>query len=194
MAAQTDTANPAPLGLAAFGLTTLLLSLSLAGIFGPELEYAVIPLAIAFGGTIQLVAGIFEYREGNTFGMVAFLSYGAYWWWFGLHLLFQFTGWTPDVGATAFGMVLVGWGIFTAFMWVGTFKLNWALWTVFALLTLTFLALGIADITGNGGLGTIGGYIGILTGLAALYTAAAEVINWSFDDDVLPIGGPPLGE
>ena len=193
MSEQTVTADPAPLGLSAFGLTTLLLSLSLSGVFGIDLEMAVIPLAVAFGGTIQLIAGVLEYLEGNTFGTVAFLSYGAFWWWFGLFLLLQLNGWIPEVSTAAFGMVLVGWGIFTTYMWIATFKLNWALCVVFGLAVLTFFALGIADLLGNSGLATAGGYIGILLGLSALYTAAAEVINWSFGETVVPLGGAPLG-
>jgi succinate-acetate transporter protein len=194
MSEGTATADPAPLGLSAFGLTTLLLSLSLSGVFGIDLEMAVVPLAVAFGGTIQLIAGVLEYLEGNTFGTVAFLSYGAFWWWFGLFLLLQLNGWIPEVSTAAFGMVLVGWGIFTTYMWIATFKLNWALWVVFGLAVVTFFTLGIADIMGNSGLAEIGGWIGILLGLSALYTAAAEVINWSFGDTVVPLGGVPLGE
>lgn len=194
MSEHTETADPAPLGLSAFGLTTLLLSLSLSGVFGVGLEMAVIPLAIIFGGTVQLIAGILEYLEGNTFGTVAFTSYGAFWWWFGLFLLFQLNGWIPEVTTAQFGMVLIGWGIFTTYMWICTFKLNWALWTVFGLAVLTFFTLGIADLIGHSGMATTGGYIGILLGLSALYTAAAEVINWSFGETVLPLGGIPLSD
>lgn len=193
MPADTDTGNPAPLGLVGFGLTTVLLSLVNAGLLPSAGKAVVIPLALVFGGTMQIVAGLLEYREGNTFGTVAFTSYGAFWWWFGLLLIFAGNGWISLEGATTtIGTALVLWGVFTVYMWVATFKLNWALWTIFLLLSITFFLLGLGDL-GFDGLGTIGGYVGILTGLAAMYTSFAEVANWAWARDVIPTGSAPLG-
>ncbi|MBP2250222.1 succinate-acetate transporter protein [Halarchaeum solikamskense] len=191
MPANTDTANPGPLGLVAFGLTTVLLSLVNGGILPSAGEPVVLPLALAFGGTCQFFAGLLEYREGNTFGYTAFCSYGAFWWWFGLLVLFAGNGWL-SVNATAVGAALLLWGLFTAYMWVATFKLNWALWSVFLTLTITFLLLGFGDL--GFGTATIGGYVGVLTGLLAMYASFAEVVNWAWDRTVVPIGGAPLSD
>ncbi|ESP89882.1 acetate uptake transporter [Candidatus Halobonum tyrrellensis] len=191
MADRTAVANPAPLGLVGFGLTTVLLSLVNAGVFGADLEMLVIPMAIAFGGTIQLMAGAMEFRTGNTFGMTAFTSYGAFWWWFALLLLFQNNGWIPEVSAQALGVALIMWGVFTTYMWVGTFKLNWGLFSVFLTLALTFFLLGFGDFLGVGVVVTLGGWVGILTGLLAMYVSFAEVTNWTWGRDVLPLGGTP---
>lgn len=192
MATDDGLANPAPLGLVGFGLTTVLLSLVNAGIFGMELERAVLPLALTFGGTIQLIAGILEFKKGNTFGTTAFTSYGAFWWWFGLLVLFQTNGIIGNVSPAAIGAVLIMWGIFTNGMWVGTFRLNWALWTVFLLTTSTFYLLGFGDLLGIDLLVTLGGWVGIVTGLSAMYVCLAEVVNWCFDRDIVPLGGTPL--
>ncbi|GAA0295269.1 acetate uptake transporter [Halarchaeum salinum] len=191
MPANTDTANPAPLGLVAFGLTTVLLSLVNGGILPSAGESVVLPLAFAFGGTCQMFAGLLEYREGNTFGYTAFSSYGAFWWWFGLLVLFAGNGWL-SLNAATVGAALLLWGLFTAYMWIATFKLNWALWSVFLTLTITFLLLGLGDL--GFGTGTLGGYVGILTGLLAMYTSFAEVANWAWDRTVVPIGSAPLSD
>ncbi|WP_232687116.1 acetate uptake transporter [Halobacterium zhouii] len=192
MPADTDTANPAPLGLVGFGLTTVLLSVYNAGFLQPDLELVVVPMAMAFGGTIQLFAGLLEYREGNTFGTTAFCSYGAFWWWFGLLVVFMHNGWIPSVSAQALGLALIMWGVFTTYMWVATFKLNWGLWSVFGLLSVTFFLLGFGDFLGIGGLVVAGGYVGILTGLDAMYVSFAEVTNWAWDREVVPLGSAPL--
>lgn len=192
MTADTDRANPAPLGLVGFGLTTVLLSLVNAGLFGPSMELVVLPMAVAFGGTVQIIAGILEFQKGNTFGTTAFTSYGAFWWWFGLLVLFQTAGWIPEVSTTAIGAALIMWGVFTTGMWVGTFRLNWGLWTVFLLLASTFYLLGFGDLLGVDVLVTLGGWVGLVTGLTAMYVSFAEVVNWCFDRDVVPLGGTPL--
>ncbi|MFB6267578.1 MAG: acetate uptake transporter [Halodesulfurarchaeum sp.] len=196
MPAETETGNPAPLGLVGFGLTTVLLSLVNAGVFGVDLEMAVVPLAIAYGGTIQLFAGLLEYREGNTFGTVAFTSYGAFWWWFALlvlleHGLFGVTEFSAS--ASAIGMTLIMWGVFTLYMWVSTFRLNWALWLVFLTLWITFFLLGFGDLMGLAGLVSLGGWVGLLCGGLAMYTSFAEVTNWAFDGTVIPLGSTPFG-
>ncbi|GGM58476.1 succinate-acetate transporter protein [Halarchaeum rubridurum] len=191
MPANTDTANPAPLGLVSFGLTTVLLSLVNGGILPSAGESVVLPLALAFGGTCQLFAGLLEYKEGNTFGYTAFTSYGAFWWWFGMLVLFAGNGWL-SVNATAVGAALILWGVFTLYMWVSTFKLNWALWSVFLTLWVTFFLLGLGDL--GYGTATLGGYLGVVCGLLAMYTSFAEVTNWAWDRTVVPIGNPPLGD
>lgn len=194
MPADTDLANPAPLGLIGFGLTTVLLSLVNAQLLPAAGTAVVIPLAIAFGGTIQFFAGLLEYRNGNTFGTVAFSSYGAFWWWFALLELFALNGLISLEGATTtIGVALILWGIFTTYMWIGTFKLNWALWSVFLVLSITFFLLGFGDLLGIEALVIAGGYTGILDGLLAMYTSFAEVTNWSFDSDVIPTGEAPIG-
>lgn len=191
MADDVGFADPAPLGLVGFGLTTVLLSLVNAGIFGVDLEMVVIPMAIAYGGTIQLIAGVMEYRNGNRFGTTAFTSYGAFWWWFALLFLFQNNGWIPQVSTSAIGVALIMWGVFTTYMWIATFKLNWGLFAVFLALSVTFYLLGFGDFLGIGWLVVAGGYVGIATGLLALYVSLAEVVNWTWGDDVVPLGGTP---
>jgi len=192
MPADTTTGNPGPLGLAAFSLSTVLLSLVNAGLFGIELEMALIPLAFVFGGVVQVLVGMLEYREGNTFGLTAFTSYGAFWMWFGLLVTMTHNGLLPSVGARALGMVLLVWGVFTVGMWISTFKLNWALWSVFLLLSVTFFLLAFGDLLGMASLTRYGGYLGLVTGAGAFYVSIAEVTNWSFDGEVLPLGGQPL--
>ncbi|ODR79695.1 transcriptional regulator [Haladaptatus sp. W1] len=192
MPADTRTGNPAPLGLVGFGLTTVLLSMINAKLLPAEGEFVVVPLAFAFGGTIQLMAGMLEYREGNTFGTVAFTSYGAFWWWFGLLVIFTETGWIP-LNVPTLGMALILWGVFTTYMWVATFKLNWALWSVFLLLSITFYLLGFGDFLDIGWLGVAGGWVGILTGLDAMFVSFAEVVNWAYDKEVVPLGSTPIG-
>ncbi|HWZ17987.1 MAG TPA: acetate uptake transporter [Ktedonobacteraceae bacterium] len=182
-------ANPAPLGLSAFALTTFVLSCSNAGFIFPAVASGgtvVVGLAFFYGGLMQLVAGIQEFRAGNTFGATAFCSYGGFWMALGFILL-PITGiLTSLVAAKALsqgvGVFLLGWTIFTALMFIGTLKLNLALIVVFGLLTLTFLALTIGWLAGVG-TGTfttwvgIGGWLGILTAIAAWYTALAGVLS-----------------
>jgi len=181
-------ANPAPLGLSAFALTTFVLSSSNAGFIFPKVGAggaAVIGLAIFYGGLVQLIAGIQEFRAGNTFGATAFCSYGGFWLALGFILL-------PGSGILAslaadksvsegVGVFLLGWTIFTGLMLIATFRLNGALVVVFALLFLTFLSLTIGWLAGIGS-GTfttwvgIGGWLGIVTAIAAWYTALAGVL------------------
>lgn len=198
MPADTDTGNPAPLGLIGFGMTTVLLSLANAGLLPSTAGViVVVPLAMAFGGTIQFFAGLLEYREGNTFGTVAFSSFGAFWWWFALLELFAMNGIlnsNAEGYTTAVGAALILWGIFTLYMWIGTFRLNWGLWAVFLVLWITFFLLGFGDLLGNDLLYMLGGYTGILDGLLAMYVSFAEVTNWSFNRTVIPVGSAPISE
>jgi len=189
MPGETKPANPAPLGLIAFGLTTVILSLVNAGVLPGGGEQVAIPLALAFGGLIQLIAGIMEFRTGNTFGMVAFLSYGAFWWWFALLVLLggHHVLDLSEAGSTI-GVTLLGWGVFTLCMWVSTFRLSKALWWVFLTLWVTFFLLGLGTLLGIPGLKTAGGWLGLVCGLIAMYTSFALVTNATFEKAVLPVG------
>lgn len=177
-------ANPAPLGLFGFALTTWLLSLVNAGLMPPTTVPIVLAMAFAFGGTAQFVAGTLEFAKGNTFGFVAFCSYGAFWWSFALFVEFFAAG----VPAAAVGWYLVCWGVFTFAMWIGTFALNRALFAIFGALWITFLLLGLKDLLGIPSLGVLGGYGGLITAILAFYLGAAEIINEAHGHTVLPIG------
>src|SRR5487761_1825975 len=197
---------PAPLGLAAFGLTTLILSVVNAGWFGAAaivpLTGATLSMAAAYGGLAQFVAGLWAFRRGNTFAGTAFVSYGAFWLSFYL-LVNNFLGGiiktAPGAWQGYVGLYLLAWGIFTAYMTVASLGATKAVTVVFVLLTLTFVVLAIGWFTGNNvaafaanadGLITLGGYIGILTAIAALYASFADVTNASFRRIVIPVGSP----
>jgi succinate-acetate transporter protein len=182
-------ANPAPLGLIAFGLTTVILSLINAGVLPKGGEPVVLPLAFAFGGLVQMFAGLMEFRTGNTFGTVAFLSYGAFWWWFALLVLLGGHGVLDlsQAGSTI-AATLIGWGVFTLYMWIATFRLAKALWWVFLTLWITFFLLGFGDLLGVHGLSQAGGWVGLVCGLLAMYTSFALVTNSTFGKAVLPVG------
>ncbi|WP_420139154.1 acetate uptake transporter [Sphingomonas sp.] len=186
-------ANPAGLGLVAFGLTTVLLSLINAGILPAGGEPVVIPLALAFGGLMQIFAGVFEVRLGNTFGMTAFLSYGAFWWWFALLLLFGHNHWIDlsAVGPTV-GVALLLWGVLTLYLWISTFRLPKILFLIFLTLWVTFALLGLGAIQGDAGLTHAGGWLGLLCGCLALYGSFGIVTNATFGRPVVPLGETPL--
>ena len=186
-------ANPAPLGLVGFGLTTVLLSLINAGLLPKTGENVVIPLAIAYGGTIQIIAGLLEFRLGNTFGTTAFLSYGAFWWWFALLLLLGGNHVLPLEGTgTTIGTALILWGVLTMYLWVCTFKLTRALWWIFLTLWIAFYLLGFGALLGSGGLSLAGGWVGLVCGGLAMYTSFAIVANTTFGREVLPVGAKPM--
>jgi uncharacterized protein len=183
-------ADPAPLGLAAFALTTFLLILSNAGLLNEAGEPVVFSLALFYGGLGQFAAGMWEFKNKNTFGATAFSSYGAFWLAFwGLEHFYadKIPAAQLEVGV---GWFLIAWGIFTAYMWIGSFKVNMAVMVVFLLLTATFFLLGLGDLLGATGIGMIGGYVGIATAIAAWYASAAVVINTNFGRTVLPVGAP----
>ena len=184
-------ANPAPLGLAGFGLTTVMLSCINAGIMPPEGAAAVVPMAFAFGGLAQIIAGVLEYVNGNTFGTVAFTAYGTFWWWYATLVWTIGAGWIKPPAPQEVGLALALWGFFTLGMWISTFKSSKAVWTVFLLLWITFFLLAAGDF-GHASAKTLGGYIGILTGIAALYTGFAEVTNGTYGREVIPLGSPFL--
>ncbi|MGN6252388.1 MAG: acetate uptake transporter [Marmoricola sp.] len=181
-------ADPAPLGLAAFALTTFVLSFVNTGVF--KVEPVVFGLALAYGGIAQLLAGMWEFAKGNTFGATAFTSYGAFW------LSFWYlTGHTDLSGASSpsdldhsIGLYLLGWTIFTAYMTVAASRTSGAVFAVFAVLTVTFAFLALADLTTTSSLGKIGGWLGILTALLAWYTSFAGVTAFTHKRSLVPTG------
>jgi succinate-acetate transporter protein len=190
-AAAPVIANPGPLGLSAFALTTFVLSSVNAGWF-PGATSVVIGLALFYGGIAQLCAGMWEFKTGNTFGATAFSSYGAFWLAIGFTLL-------PGSGIAAelvkagvlpqaLGLFLLGWTIFTAIMFIGTLRSNVALIAVFAVLTLTFLCLAIGNLTGSSTFVTLGGWLGVITAILAWYTALAGLLSSSKSAFSLPVG------
>ena len=187
--ATAAVANPAPLGLSAFALTTFVLSSSNAGFF--KVNAIVIGLAFFYGGLVQLLAGLQEFKAGNTFGATAFCSYGGFWLAFGATLtpLFNVVGaYGGDTPAfhTAIGFFLLGWTIFTAWMFLASLRTTLALMGVFLFLALTFLALTIGFLGGGTLWIQIGGWLGIITALIAWYTAFAGVLASSKSVFALP--------
>jgi hypothetical protein len=188
-------ANPGPLGLAGFGLTTVVLSAVNAGLLPHEAIPAVVPLAFAYGGVAQLIAGVLEFKVGNTFGMVAFTSYGLFWWWFAFLQWTIGAGWLKAPPPAAGGTVLLMWGVFTFLLWIVTFRLSKAVWSIFLLLWITFFFLAWGDFgysLGSVTCGQVGGYVGLLTGLDALAVAFIEVLNATANRVVVPVGKPFL--
>lgn len=182
-------ADPAPLGLAGFGLTTFFLSFVNAGLVPASVEGVVFGLALAYGGLAQFSAGMWEFAKGNTFGATAFTSYGAFWlsfWWLTAHLA-DYKIPEADVGKGV-GLYLIAWGIFTAYMTVAATRVSGAVLAVFVLLTITFFLLGIGDWSGTEGISKIGGYVGILTALAAWYASFAGVAAFTFKKALVPTG------
>lgn len=182
-------ANPAPLGLMGFGMTTVLLNLHNAGFY--PLDSMIMAMGLAYGGLAQVIAGVMEYKRGNTFDTVAFSSYGLFWWSLVILLILpnsvlyypQITGASNEAMAAYFFM----WGLFTFVMFFGTLKANRAVQFVFMSLAILFFLLTARDLTGNTALATIAGYEGIICGLTAVYTALAEVLNEVYGKTVLPI-------
>ena len=181
-------ADPAPLGLAAFALTTAVLSAVNAGWVPASVEPVVFGLALAYGGVGQFAAGMWEFAKGNTFGATAFSSYGAFWvsfWWLTGH-----SGVDKIPAADAakgIGLYLLVWGIFTAYMTVAATKVSGAVLAVFVLLTLTFLILAWGEFATSDGIHKLGGYIGLLTALAAWYASFAGVTAFTHKRQLLPV-------
>jgi uncharacterized protein len=182
-------ANPAPLGLMGFGMTTVLLNIHNAGFF--PVSAMVLAMGIFYGGIAQVIAGIMEFKKGNTFGLTAFASYGMFW--LTLVGLWVIPGLNAPNGAATpvpyMGWYLFLWGIFTFFMWLATFGKNRVLQFIFLSLTVLFVLLAARDWTGSALVGRIAGFEGIACGLSAIYLAMAEVINEARGRTVLPIGG-----
>jgi succinate-acetate transporter protein len=182
-------ANPAPLGLLGFGLTTVLLNLHNAGFY--PLDTMILAMGLAYGGLAQVIVGVMEFKKGNTFGTVAFTSFGLFWWSLVLLLVLPkttvFTGLSPPT-ETAMAAYFFMWGLFTLAMFFGTLKTNRALQFVFMSLAILFFLLTARDLTGNATLATLTGYEGVICGLSAVYLALAEVLNEAHGKIVLPIG------
>ena len=183
----TPTADPGPLGLAAFALTTFVLSMFNANLVGAGGEPVVFGLALAYGGIAQLLAGMWEFRTGNTFGAVAFTSYGAFWLSFWAFVQFFEKGVASKDAGHAVGLYLIAWGIFTAYMFVASLRTTAAISLVFLLLAITFIVLGIGNAGGNTSIVKLGGWIGLATAAAAWYASFAEVTNATFKRIVLPV-------
>ncbi len=184
---RDTTANPAPLGLLGFGMTTVLLNLHNAGFY--ELNSMVLAMGICYGGVAQVIAGIMEWKKGNTFAVTAFTSYGMFWLSLVAMILLTKFGWAAQSNAAAMAAYLAMWGIFTGVMFIATLRLNRALQVVFATLTVLFFLLAIGDFTGAGpAFRHATGYEGVFCGLSAVYTGLAQVLNELFGKTVLPLG------
>ena len=181
------TADPGPLGLAAFALTTFVLSMFNAKLMGAAGEPVVFGLALAYGGLAQLLAGMWEFRAGNTFGATAFTSYGAFWLSFWAFVQFYEKSVPEKVAGHAIGLYLIAWGIFTAYMFIASLRTTAAIALVFLLLAVTFLLLGIGNAGANDSIVKLGGYVGLATAVAAWYASFAGVTNSTFRRTVLPV-------
>jgi len=179
-------ADPGPLGLAAFALTTFVLSAVNAGWISKGTEPIVFGLALTYGGLAQLLAGMWEFRKGNTFGATAFCSYGAFWLSFWAFVAFYAPKVPKADVAHAVGIFLFAWGIFTLYMLVASLKTTGAIAVVFALLTVTFFLLAFGEWGGVESLTKLGGILGVITALAAWYASMAGVVNSTFGKVVLP--------
>ncbi len=178
-------ANPAPLGLLGFGLTTVLLNLANAGLF--PVTTMILAMGIAYGGLAQVLVGVMEFKKGNTFGTVAFTSYGLFWWSLVLLLVLpKFTGFSAP-SAPSMEAYFIMWGLFTFAMFFGTLKANKALQFVFLSLAILFFMLAIGEFLGNKTFTTITGVEGIICGSSAVYLGIAEVLNEAHKKTVLPI-------
>jgi succinate-acetate transporter protein len=183
---KDTTSNPAPLGLFGFATTTILLNLHNAGLF--PMNTMILSMGLFYGGLAQLIMGVLEWKKGNTFGTVAFTSYGAFWLTLVFLLALPQLGWGSAPDATALGAYLIVWGVFSLVLFIGTFKLNRALQSVFGTLVILFFLLAIGSITGQSIITKIAGVEGIICGLCAFYTASGIVLNDVFQRTVLPLG------
>jgi succinate-acetate transporter protein len=182
---MNDRANPAPLGLMGFGMTTVLLNLHNAGYF--DVGVMIIAMGLFYGGMAQVIAGIMEFRKANTFGTTAFTSYGLFWLSLAFIWIFERVG-VGEENPDYLAWYLFMWGLFTAYMFLGTLKLNRALQVVFGTLAILFFLLAIAWWTGNDTMLKIAGWEGIFCGASAIYAAAAQVLNETYGKQVLPLG------
>jgi len=188
VAEPVQIADPGPLGLSAFALTTFVLSSVNAGLIAPGVKSVVLSLALFYGGGVQVIAGIWEFRKGNTFGATAFSSYGAFWlsYW-GLSVFFKpAAGTSADAVDQALGYFLLSWTVFTAVLLIASLRTNGALIATFLVLTVTFVLLALGHFGHSESLEKLGGWLGILTAALALYAAAASVINETWKRPVLP--------
>jgi len=183
---ELSTANPAPLGLCAFGMTTVLLNIHNAGFF--EMNAMILAMGLFYGGLAQVIAGIMEAKKNNTFGFTAFTSYGFFWISLVALLIMPKLGWVPAANESGMIAYFALWALFTFLLFIGTLKLNRGLQVVFASLTILFLLLIAGEATGNAGIKTFTGYEGIFCGLSAIYTGMAELLNETYSRVILPVG------
>ncbi len=180
---QQKLANPGPLGLLGFGMTTILLNVHNAGLL--PLSIMIIGMGFAMGGLAQIIAGIFEMKQGNTFAGTAFIAYGCFWW----SLVIIWTMAPEGLGADkiAMGYYLSIWGLFTAFMFVGTLTHNKATQVVFGSLTLLFALLALGDFLANPTITLLAGVVGIFCGFSAFYSAVAQIVNGEHQKTIFPL-------
>ena len=186
MCTQTTTpiANPAPLGLLGFGMTTCLLNLHNAGLM--PLSIVIVAMGFALGGAAQIIAGIMEFKKNNTFGATAFTAYGFFWW----SLIVIWANPVKGIEAAdnvSMGYYLALWGIFTLFMFIGTFKHNRATQVVFGSLTVLFILLSVSKFAESELIHTIAGFVGLFCGLSAIYNALGQIINHEFGKKIMPL-------
>lgn len=183
---RDNTANPAPLGLIGFGMTTVLLNLHNAGFF--TLGSMILAMGIFYGGFAQIIAGIEEWKKNNTFGATAFTSFGLFWLSFAALLILPKIGWVDGTGGpVALGSYLFMWGIFTLGMFIGTLRATKSLQIVFGTLVILFFLLAIGQITGIASIVIIAGYVGIICGFSAIYTGLAQVLNDLYGRVIAPL-------
>lgn len=181
-------ADPTPVGLAGFALTAFLFSIINAGWL--DQVGAFIPLAFFYGGLVQLLAGMWEFRNNNTFGAVVFTSYGAFWGALGFFFFFgERLGVLTGVGPSA-GFTLLGWTVFTFYLWIASITVNRAMFITFTVFMLTLILLDLGFLLAVNGFVVAGGYAGIILAMCAWYTSAAGVLNHVFGRVVLPLGSP----
>jgi succinate-acetate transporter protein len=180
-------ADPGPLGLAGFAATTFMLSMVNANLVSGTALPAVLGMALAYGGIAQLLAGMWEFRTGNTFGAVAFGSFGAFWISFYILVHIALPGIPPKEAGAAIGLYLWTWGIFTTYMFFASLRTTGAVALVFLLLAVTFIILGIGNSGGNANTIKVGGYVGLATAVAAWYASFAAVINSTFGRVIAPV-------
>lgn len=183
---KDTSANPAPLGLLAFGLTTVLLNLHNAGIF--EMNSMILAMGIFYGGIAQIIAGIMESKKNNTFGFVAFVSYGSFWLTLVALIVMPKLGWIGAASESAMVAYLIMWGIFTGLLYLGTLRISKSLQFVFATLTILFFLLALGDYSGNAFLKTFTGYEGIICGASAIYTGIGTLLNEVYGKTIIPLG------
>jgi succinate-acetate transporter protein len=183
MSAEKKLANPSPLGLMGFGMTTVLLNLHNAGFF-PNAS-VVLAMGIFFGGLAQVIAGILEFNKGNTFGLTAFTSYGFFWLSLVATWVLPTLGWADAPSQTYMGCYLALWGIFTFFMFIGTLKGSRVLQFIFFSLAVLFFLLAARDFTSSEGIGLAAGFVGLACGASAMYLSMAEVLHEQHGSKVL---------
>lgn len=183
---KDNSANPAPLGLLAFGLTTVLLNLHNAGIF--EMNSMILAMGIFYGGIAQLIAGIMESKKNNTFGFVAFVSYGSFWLTLVALIVIPKFGWVPAASASAMIAYLIMWGLFTTLLFFGTLRISRALQFVFATLAILFFLLAFGESDAGASIKTFTGYEGIVCGASAIYAGVGALLNEVYGKTILPLG------